>query len=583
MKKLLLWPLSAALLLSACDRNSSRQADDARQADEKRLADLRAAEQSAAQREDAAKAAETDLERQRLADARAALESDRQKLEAEKASVQDDAEKLARWRAREEKLAERRKALAAEEREERPREPQAEGGSQTGYFYTALESMGDWLQVEPYGYAWQPREAGDPDWRPYTDGTWVYTDSGWTWKSNERFGWATYHFGRWTRLRGTGWVWVPGTEWAPAWVSWRHGGDYVGWAPLPPEAHAGGGFTASVDTDYDIGPALYNFLPTRSVGEPTYRGVLVAPAQNVTIINQTVNVTKINYTTVNQTKVVYIGGPTLNQINAVSARPVPQATLQRVTEAPATRPGGGAAVLNGNVLQVSAPHIAAAPQAAAAPAKVRQTVKAQVEHGWSGGDPQAVQAARDHVRQQAAHAPPPLAQKPTAMATPVPQPMAATPPPPQVNEPARTPATPHATRPPAPPKATPAAAAHPAVPPAPMREPSVAATPTIERPRPEHPPGAPAVAMTPHLKPATPAPLPLEHVDTAPAVIPPAMPRATHEPAAPKATPGTAPQAPPHLQLERFGTPPPHAAGTPRPKGSPGEKRGATPVPKEGL
>src|SRR5437773_2233500 len=83
----------------------------------------------------------------------------------------------------------------------------------------------------------QPREAqGSRDWRPYTDGHWVYTDVGWTWVSEEPFGWATYHYGRWTRLRNIGWVWVPGDEWAPAWVSWRKNNDYVGWAPLPPEA-----------------------------------------------------------------------------------------------------------------------------------------------------------------------------------------------------------------------------------------------------------------------------------------------------------------------------------------------------------
>ena len=30
--------------------------------------------------------------------------------------------------------------------------------------------------------------------------------------------------------------WVPGDQWAPAWVAWRYSDDYVGWAPLPPEA-----------------------------------------------------------------------------------------------------------------------------------------------------------------------------------------------------------------------------------------------------------------------------------------------------------------------------------------------------------
>jgi hypothetical protein len=29
-------------------------------------------------------------------------------------------------------------------------------------------------------------------------------------------------------------VWIPGYEWAPAWVSWRYGPSYVAWAPLGP-------------------------------------------------------------------------------------------------------------------------------------------------------------------------------------------------------------------------------------------------------------------------------------------------------------------------------------------------------------
>jgi uncharacterized protein DUF6600 len=49
------------------------------------------------------------------------------------------------------------------------------------------------------------------------------------------WGWAAYHYGRWVRDDDEGWVWIPGKEWAPAWVSWRRGGHRVGWAPQPPD------------------------------------------------------------------------------------------------------------------------------------------------------------------------------------------------------------------------------------------------------------------------------------------------------------------------------------------------------------
>ena len=107
------------------------------------------------------------------------------------------------------------------------------------YFFQALEPLGRWVVVDDYGSAWQPYVAiGDPEWRPYTIVHWSYTDAGWTWLSDEEFGWATYHYGRWIKLDTLGWAWVPGYDWAPSWVSWRSSTDdeYMGWAPLPPEA-----------------------------------------------------------------------------------------------------------------------------------------------------------------------------------------------------------------------------------------------------------------------------------------------------------------------------------------------------------
>src|SRR3984893_13082318 len=127
-------------------------------------------------------------------------------------------------------------------------------------FYDRLAPEGRWFYDDDYGYVWQPNVAeSTSDLRPYADGHWVWTDRGWFWDSNENFGWATYHYGRWNNVDGVGWVWVPGQQWAPSWVSWRHtdDDDYVGWAPLPAEST----FSVSVgvhpwaDSYYGIGPA----------------------------------------------------------------------------------------------------------------------------------------------------------------------------------------------------------------------------------------------------------------------------------------------------------------------------------------
>jgi hypothetical protein len=70
------------------------------------------------------------------------------------------------------------------------------------FFYDNLSSYGSWIDVDNYGYCFQPNVAvSNSDWRPYSDGYWAYTDVGWTWVSYEDFGWATYHYGRWANLR----------------------------------------------------------------------------------------------------------------------------------------------------------------------------------------------------------------------------------------------------------------------------------------------------------------------------------------------------------------------------------------------
>ena len=43
-----------------------------------------------------------------------------------------------------------------------------------------------------------------------------------------------YHYGTWVMDPVYGWVWVPGYTWAPSWVEFREGPDYIGWAPVSP-------------------------------------------------------------------------------------------------------------------------------------------------------------------------------------------------------------------------------------------------------------------------------------------------------------------------------------------------------------
>lgn len=156
------------------------------------------------------------------------------------------------------------------------------------YFYNDLAPYGQWIQVTEYGPCWQPY-GYPPDWRPYTLGHWEYTDdAGWLWLSDEPFGWCCYHYGRWAFVASFGWCWVPGREWSAAWVEWRYGGGYVGWAPLPPA-----GFGISIGVQIGEPPDwAFCFVEERYMTDVHIRERIEPVTRNVTLINITKNVTK---------------------------------------------------------------------------------------------------------------------------------------------------------------------------------------------------------------------------------------------------------------------------------------------------
>jgi len=263
-------------------------------------------------------------------------------------------------------------------------------------FYEPLESYGDWIEVGDYGYCWQPRDIAS-EWRPYTVGEWVYTDAGWTWDSDEPYGWATYHYGRWAHLARHGWVWVPDTEWGPSWVSWRHGDRYTGWAPLPPESHVSVGVSLGgwVDAYFDVGPTAYSFVETRYLGAPRLASVLVPPRQNITVINETRNVTNISVVN----NVVINNGPDYNLVAQRAERPIRKLRLAR--EEVASVNAVTKAKIEGDTLTIPAPRLAAQP--GAKPRKVgRRVERAEIDNGWQNAGPApAFEKVREKIKAEA--------------------------------------------------------------------------------------------------------------------------------------------------------------------------------------
>jgi hypothetical protein len=171
-------------------------------------------------------------------------------------------------------------------------------------FYDELSPYGDWISYPEYGYVWRPDNRYN-DFQPYrSEGHWAWSDDGWLWVSDYEWGWAPFHYGRWVYDSYDGWLWVPDYEWAPAWVVWRGGGDYYGWAPMSP---------ASVSIYISATGIMYQynywcFAPRQYITSPHLSNYYIDRGRNTTIINHT---TIINNYSSNRD---YVIGPSRNEV-----------------------------------------------------------------------------------------------------------------------------------------------------------------------------------------------------------------------------------------------------------------------------
>lgn len=169
--------------------------------------------------------------------------------------------------------------------------PSGRASVDLGFFYDDLATYGNWIERPSYGWVWTPRSVAS-SWRPYQDGHWVWSDEGWVWVSDEPYGWATYHYGRWYDDPEIGWAWVPGTEWGPAWVSWQQSDDYYGWAPLPPRVDVSVSYGRGYgDYAYGIEPEHYVFVPARHILAPRVVTYFVSRPRVYDVYRETRNCT----------------------------------------------------------------------------------------------------------------------------------------------------------------------------------------------------------------------------------------------------------------------------------------------------
>ena len=212
-----------------------------------------------------------------------------------------------------------------------------------GFFYDDLSPYGHWVDRPQYGWVWTPRAVA-ASWRPYQNGHWAWTDEGWIWITDEPYGWATYHYGRWYDDPDYGWSWVPGNDYAPAWVSWQEGGDYIGWAPLPPSVEFRAG-----PLSVSLAPDAYLFVPARHFLDPRPFQYAVPFQDRERVYRQTHSFTE--YQVVNQ-RIVNRGVP-VEQVQRFVGHQVPR---YQVAEMSADQRHRGARIA-GNRLTVFRPQV----------------------------------------------------------------------------------------------------------------------------------------------------------------------------------------------------------------------------------
>ncbi|HSY09059.1 MAG TPA: DUF6600 domain-containing protein [Steroidobacteraceae bacterium] len=200
-----------------------------------------------------------------------------------------------------------------------------------------LDQNGTWQSTPDEGYVWAPTTVA-VGWAPYRFGHWVWISPwGWTWVDDAPWGFAPFHYGRWTTFGGR-WCWVPGPRrghplYAPALVAW------VGTASLAAPGLAGAGRVGW----FALGP--------HEVYVPAY------PASSTYVRN--INTSNTSVSSVDVMNVYNHGDATVHYVNRNAPGALTAIPLGAFTSAQS---------VSRNALRLSASEMAAASVNATAPA-----------------------------------------------------------------------------------------------------------------------------------------------------------------------------------------------------------------------
>jgi hypothetical protein len=93
---------------------------------------------------------------------------------------------------------------------------------------------GEWIYDDFLGDVWRPfynDYCPWGNWQPFLYGRWANYAGQLFWVPDEPWGWVPYHLGVWHWDNKKGWLWIPGSAFAPAWVEWAFYESYCAWQP----------------------------------------------------------------------------------------------------------------------------------------------------------------------------------------------------------------------------------------------------------------------------------------------------------------------------------------------------------------
>jgi hypothetical protein len=254
--------------------------------------------------------------------------------------------------------------------------------------------------------------------------------------SDYAWGSIPYHYGTWVLDPYLGWIWVPGYVWAPSWVVFSSGPDYIGWAPVPPRFVVGApiGFATFAPERCVVVPA-HAFLAPRVRGFVVPRSTAHVALSHTRIVN---NITVENHIVVNH-------GPDPRGIERAagrSVRPVPISRVRNVT--PTGRFDAAEVRADRHDRSGAAPRVTAPEPVAHEPARAGAVAHAP-------GVARQSEPVRGNEARRPAHVAPPVSSRPPETSRPPPSPHPSeTSRPPQKSHPPEAYGSPGNSRPPDP-------------------------------------------------------------------------------------------------------------------------------------